>query len=332
MDVNGHGFYAPRVSHQQRRQHHANLAAALLAQRQFEEDTGESAAVPVTLTVDLPPEPTATTLLKLPTSSGPGSPVTAAAAASIDRTAGDASTSAASGTAAIFRPSMLPVVAPNQDGTTMSALPLASSSSPTTTVMSPASPAKDATHNEHHATHVNEGTLKAMQSLMLGFAFLFIGYALYQLPWTVARMSRGGWRRGWALRTSLPSSGRSLSTAPETMRVSHPKRVSFDSEDGRDDATVEDRVDLVPIGLSEKLYNEGWSAPPLIRASTPLARFPRPALLPYHTWRVPVCNVTLKEVAYFAPFALITTLASVVKSNYLWDATRTGAREIQISV
>jgi hypothetical protein len=330
MDVaNGQGFHAPRNSHQHRRQHHADLAAALLAQRrQLEAVVGESAAAPATLTVDLPPlQPTATTLLKLlPTSSG--SPVTAAAAAaSVDRSAGVDPASTAS--AAIFRPSMLPAVAPTQDGTT-TAVPLARSdlaslSSTTTTAAMPTSAhTKDPTHTEAHATHINEGTLKAMQALMLGFSLLFLGYALYQLPWTVARMSRGGWRSGWALRTARPSSssGRSRASAPPTMRVSHPKRAPDDSDD--DDAAAEDRTDLVPVGLTETLYNEGWSAPSLIRATTPLARFPRPSLWPHYTCRVPGLNVTLKEIAYFAPFALITTLASVVKSHYLWDATRTG--------
>lgn len=317
MNAHGQAFHAPRLSHQRRRQQHAGLAASLLAQRRQEAfDGAESAAAPATLTFELPPEPTVTTLLRLATSSG--SPVTAAAAASVDRLAGDEQSSTAS--AAILRPSMLPAVTPTQDGTTTSLLSLASGSSLTTT-MSPSSSShtEDSTHTESHATHINAGTIKAMQALMLGFSLLFLAYALYQLPWTVARMSRGGWRSGWALRISRPRSSASSSKA---QRVSPPKLVSNDEDD--DAASVEDRTDLVPVGLSEKHYNEGWSAPSLVRASTPLARFPRPSFLLHYTWRVPGLNVTLKQIACFAPFALIVTLTSVVQSHYLWDATRTG--------
>lgn len=279
-------FHAPHGSHRQR---HHDLAAALLVPRQAPLEADAA----LTLMVDLASVSVPATLLLAPTSS---------------------SQSAGALAAAILSSSALSVAPPDATATV-----IASSSAAAATTTTAAS-----THTESHATHVNAGTLAAMQSLMATFSLFFALYALWQLPWTVVRLSRSGWRVGWRFGTKQPGDKRTRGG----MRYARSTSAAVSGKAATEKMASTSSTNLVPVSLSEAHYNQGWPSPSsstACRASTPLQRIPRTAFFPHHTYRLPVLNVTLRDVVVFLPFALVATLASVVKAHYLWDATRTGA-------
>lgn len=214
-----------------------------------------------------------------------------------------ASTSPTSSSSAFLLPILLPAASFNVSTSSSSSVAAASTSNPT--------------HTESHATHVNAGTIAAMQSLMITFGLFFLLYALVQLPSTIVRLSRGGWRSGWAFSTRRPP-------RRHEMKISNPHRVRVDGEDTDEVRVISNSsTNLVPVGLSEKSYNEGWSGPSL-RPATPLQRTKKRTIFPAYTWRVPLLNFDLKGATLFVPFLVVVICTCVIKSNYLWDATRTG--------